>query len=99
MTQAELVRLQGEKPYLRAFKLQADLPAGCVRFVKPVSDPFDFINRVIENGCTTLEDSELQDFLLLSRYRSTAIYACIRPRYSNEKYPDSCCYGILITRN
>lgn len=93
------VWLQGEKPYLRAFKFQAVPAAGCVRFVKSVSDPFGFINRVIENGCTTMEDSELRDFLLLSRYRSTAIYASIRPRYSKEKYSDSCYYGILIARN
>ncbi|HEY7571054.1 MAG TPA: hypothetical protein VH796_06780 [Nitrososphaeraceae archaeon] len=91
--------LQGKKPFLRAFVLQAEHPAGSVRFVKPVGYPFGFINRAIENGYTTLEASELDDFLLLSKYRSTAIYALVNSKPGGKKFHDSCTYGMLITRN
>ncbi len=90
--------LQGEKACLRAFMLRANPPAGCVRFAKPVEYPFSFVNRAIEIGHTTLEESELNDFLLLSKYRSTGIYAAINSRPGSKKFPDSTTYGILITR-
>lgn len=91
--------LQGKRPHLRVFILRSNPLAGCVNFVKPVPYPFGFVNRAIENGHTTLEASELKDFLLLSKFRSTGIYAVINSRPGSKQFPYSCVYGILITRN
>jgi hypothetical protein len=53
-------------------------PSGRISLVKPVSNPFGFVNRVIENGYTTLEMSELKDFLLLSNERIKGFLASLK---------------------
>jgi len=90
--------LHNKKPILTAFKLEANPVRECVHFVRPVEDPFGFIDRVIENGCTPLREGELLDFLMLCKYRSTATYICIDSRCGNPKYQYSCSYGVLVTK-
>lgn len=83
---------------LKAFRLQGNPITGCVHFAKTNEGDFGFIGRVIDNGHTTMQDDELIDFLLLSRYRCTVAYISIDSRPGTGKHSNSSQYAIFITK-
>lgn len=82
---------------LRSMKLQSNPESGCVHF-KMSNQEFGFILRAIKNEHTILQDDELIDFLLLSRFRCTAAYISIDSEPGASMRSDSSSYILYISR-